>query len=58
MKHLFIVLAFLFANQFTNAQNSPAFWPDIANFQKQDAVKAPVQHAILFGAHHLQNGQM
>src|SRR6478672_10662870 len=48
MKHLFVVIAFLLAIQVSNAQNGPSFWPDIQNFQKQDAAKPPAQHAILF----------
>jgi lysophospholipase L1-like esterase len=48
MKHLFVVIAFLLAIQVSKAQNGPSFWPDIQNFQKQDAAKPPAQHAILF----------
>ena len=48
MKHLLILIAFLFTIQLTKAQNAPAFWPDIVNFKKEDADKAPAQHAILF----------
>ena len=48
MKHLFVILFLVFATQITNAQTAPAFWSEIANFKKQDAEKAPAQHAILF----------
>lgn len=48
MKHLFILLILVSTIQISNAQNAPAFWPDIVNFKKQDTEKAPAQHAILF----------
>jgi lysophospholipase L1-like esterase len=48
MKYLYTFLFLLLIGQVTKAQNAPAFWPDIANFKKQDAEKPPLQHAILF----------
>ena len=48
MKQLFVLFVLVFSLHTTYAQNAPAFWAEIANFKKQDASKAPEQHAILF----------
>lgn len=43
-----LVLAFLYSTLLVAQDQKPAFWNDIQNFKKQDAVSFPSKNAILF----------
>jgi lysophospholipase L1-like esterase len=48
MKKLLFIPFFLLLQLVSAAQTAPAFWSDIVAFKKQDSVKPPPSHAILF----------
>src|SRR4029079_19167114 len=48
MKKAKIALLFLVFVKVLIAQENPPFWDDIQAFKKQDSIKPPQKHAILF----------